>query len=303
MAAASATRHVFSRAETLRLLKVTAKQLAGWESQKLVPARETYGFKDLLALRTIIKLRQARRPVAQIGRAVEALSTKLAGEMNPLTDLKLYADGRRIRVEIDGHSMEAESGQLLLNFDEVELSRLLEFRAPDNAAAERERRATADRWFQRGLEMEQTGAPTDQIIEAYRKAIELDPRAAGAMVNLGTLYFNARNWREAERCYRQALEADPNYPLAHFDLANLYDERGDRTKAMEHYQAALRISPNYADAHYNIALLYQGSNQTMKAVRHWTTYLKLDPASQWANIARRELTKLRNQAVVRGSRA
>ncbi len=95
-----------------------------------------------------------------------------------------------------------------------------------------------------------------------------------------------------------ALEADPDYPLAHFDLANLYDERGDRSQAIEHYQAALTISPNYADAHYNLALLYQGSNQPMKAVRHWATYLKLDPASTWANVARRELSKLRDQAVL-----
>ena len=90
--------------------------------------------------------------------------------------------------------------------------------------------------------------------------------------------------------------------LAHFDIANLYDERGDRTHALEHYQTALRISPNYADAHYNIALLYQGSNQPMKAVRHWTAYLKLDPSSHWAGIARRELAKLRQAAVVPGAR-
>ncbi|HLW75942.1 MAG TPA: tetratricopeptide repeat protein, partial [Bryobacteraceae bacterium] len=62
--------------------------------------------------------------------------------------------------------------------------------------------------------------------------------------------------------------------------------------------SALRISPNYADAHYNIALLYQGSNQPMKAVQHWRTYLKLDPHSHWANIARRELSKLREATVV-----
>jgi tetratricopeptide (TPR) repeat protein len=64
--------------------------------------------------------------------------------------------------------------------------------------------------------------------------------------------------------------------------------------------AALRISPNYADAHYNIALLYQGARQNMKAVRHWMAYLKLDPSSEWATIARRELDKLREAAVVRG---
>lgn len=298
--ATAAVKQAYTRDEIRRLLKITEKQLASWEAQKLIAAREHYGFKQLLALRAIIKLRKAHRPVPQISRALDALSAKLRGVHDPLTELKLYADGKRIRVEIDGRSMEAESGQLLLNFDQAELSRLLEFRAPESGAAERDRRATADRWFQKGLELEQTGASHEEVIAAYEKAISLDSRAAGAMVNLGTLHFNARNWRDAERFYRQALEADPDYPLAHFDLANLYDERGDRAKALEHYLAALRVSPNYADAHYNLALLYQGSNQPMKAVRHWTTYLKLDPASTWANVARRELAKLRDQAVVRG---
>lgn len=301
--ATPAINQAYSRAETRRLLKLTEKQLSNFEAQKLVPAREHYGFRELIALRTIIKLRRANKTVPQISRAVEALSAKLRDVNDPLTELKLYTDGKRIRVEVDGRAMDAESGQLLLNFNEAELSRLLEFRPQPTASAERDRRTTADRWFQTGLELEQTGAPVQEIIDAYAKAIELDPRAAGAMVNLGTLYFNARKWREAERYYRQALEADPEYPLAHFDLANLYDERGDRTKAAEHYQAALKISPNYADAHYNLALLYQGSNQPMKAVRHWTTYLKLDSASQWANVARRELSKLRSQAIHPGYRS
>ena len=155
-------------------------------------------------------------------------------------------------------------------------------------------------WFQRGLDLEATGAPAPQAIEAYCKAIELDPAAAGALVNLGTIYFNARDFSLAERYYVLATEADPQYALAHFDLGNLCDERGDRARALEYYLAALRIAPNYADAHYNIALLYQGAQQPMKAVRHWTAYLKLDPSSEWATIARRELAKLREATVVRG---
>jgi tetratricopeptide (TPR) repeat protein len=204
-------------------------------------------------------------------------------------------------VEIDGRAMEAESGQLLLNFDSVELKRLLEFRKPEPVNADQVKRAAAEHWFQRGLELEQTGAPLPEVIEAYQKAVELDPTSAGALVNLGTIQFNARNWKDAEQYYLEALKADPQYALAHFDLANLYDERGDRVQAQEHYQAALEISPTYADAHYNLALLYQGANQMMMAVRHWTEYLKLDPSSHWSSIARRELSKLRKAAVVPGN--
>ncbi len=294
---------VYTRAEARRLLKLTERQLKSWELQKLVDPSETYGFQELLALRTLIKLRKDRVAPAQIRRALEALRAKLREIENPLTQLKLYADGKRIRVELDGGHMEAESGQLLLNFGASDLRRLVEFPAKDRGSQERDRRMTAERWFQRGLDLEQQGAPHEQVVAAYQKAIDLDPQSAGAQVNLGTIYFNARQWNDAERHYKKALEIDPDYALAHFDLANLYDERGDRGRAQAHYESALRVSPNYADAHYNLALLYQGSNQAMKAVRHWSAYLKLDPSSHWSNIARRELAKLRQAAVVPGSRS
>ena len=296
----AAAKQAYSRAEARRLLKITERQLASWERQKLVPASETYGFTELLALRTLLKLRAGRVASPQIRRALTALGDKLNGIHDPLTQLKIYAHGKRIRVDIGGRAMEAESGQLLLDFDPVELKRLLEFRTPNQLSADQVRRAAAEHWFQRGLELEQTGAPLPEVIEAYQKAVELDPGSAGALVNLGTIQFNARNWKDAERYYLEALEADPKYALAHFDLANLYDEQADRVQALKHYQAALDISPSYADAHYNLALLFQASNQPMKAVRHWTEYLKLDPSSHWSSIARRELSRLRKAAVVPG---
>jgi tetratricopeptide (TPR) repeat protein len=290
----------FTREAALRLLRVSERQLKAWERQKLVEPVVVYGFRELLALRTLIKLRESKVPPQQIRRAVHALTKKLRGVDDPLTELKLYAHGKKIRVDLDGRAMDAESGQLLLDFDPGELSRLLEFRPKENPQAERDQRQAAEHWFQRGLDLEATGAAVTQIIEAYEKAIELDPGSAGALVNLGTVYFNTRNFTMAERYYTLATEADPEYALAHFDLGNLCDECGERGRALEHYLVALRISPNYADAHYNVALLYQGARQNMKAVRHWMAYLKLDPSSEWAAIARRELDKLRDAAVVRG---
>jgi len=298
----AAAKQAYSREETRRLVGVSERQLASWERQKLVKPTARYGFRELLALQTLVKLRSHRVAPLQIRRALAALREKLRHVGDPLTELKLYAHGKKIRVEVDGGAMDAVSGQLLLNFDSSELKRLVHFPVKDGAAVERDRRLSAERWFARGLDLEQTGAPAEQVIEAYKKAVELDPKSAGALVNLGTIFFNARQWTEAEKYYQQALQVDPEYALAHFDLANLYDERGDRIQALAHYEAALRISPHYADAHYNVALLYQGQNQPMKAVRHWTTYLKLDPSSHWATIARRELARLRQSTVVSGSR-
>ncbi len=284
------------------MLDVSERQLRSWEKQKFLATAETFDFTDLLGLRTLVGLRAGKVPTAQIKIALAALRKRLVHIRNPLTELKIYSQGKRIRVQLDGQKMESLTGQLLLNFDEVEIKKLLAFPgAAEAPGSEQKKRKEAERWFEKGLVLEQEGAPLNDVIEAYRKATEIDPNSAGALVNLGTLYFNLRSWRDAERHYRKALEVDPQYALAHYNLGNLFDEKGERSKALTHYQAALKVHPNYADAHYNIALVYQALNQPWQAVQHWKKYLKLDPASTWAEIARKELDKLRQSTIVRGS--
>jgi tetratricopeptide (TPR) repeat protein len=301
---AHATKQAYSREEVRRLLDVSERQLRSWEKQKFVSASGSFNFSDMLALRTLIGLRQNKIPATQIRKALDALRARLRDVQDPLTELKIYSQGKKIQVQFAGQRMESISGQLLLDFDEAEISKLLSFPGQTNSehagARKHKSRIEAEHWFEKGLELEQTGAPMEDIIEAYRKASEIDPTSAGALVNLGTVYFNARNWREAERHYRQALEVDSRYALAYFNLGNLYDEKGDRSEALAHYLSAIRFQSNYADAHYNVALLYQSTGQPLKAMGHWKLYLKLDPNSSWAVIARRELAKLKDSTIVRG---
>jgi tetratricopeptide (TPR) repeat protein len=301
---ASATKQAYSREEVLRLLNVSARQLLSWERQGFISSSGSFRFSDILALKTLIGLRENKIPAAQIRSALHALRARLKGVENPLTELRIYSQGRKIHVQVAGQRMEPISGQLLLDFDEAEIKKLLAFPGQDaqkSAGHTQKSRREAEHWFEKGLELEQAGAPIDDVIGAYQKASEIDPGSAGALVNLGTVYFNQKDWRQAEQYYQRALEVDPEYALAHFNLGNLYDERGDRARALSHYLAAIRIHPNYADAHYNVALLYQSSGQPLKAVRHWKTYLKLDPGSSWAGIARRELEKLKASTIVHGA--
>jgi tetratricopeptide (TPR) repeat protein len=255
-------------------------------------------------LRTLVGLRKSNVSAVQIRKAVHAVRRHFREFENPLTEIKIYSQGKKIEVQFAGNKkMEAISGQLILNFDQAEISKLLSFpgQAEESEAARKVKsRREAEHWFEKGLDLEQNGAPATEVIAAYQKAAEIDPTSAGALVNLGTVYFNARDWRLAEQFYRKAVEVDPEYALAHFNLGNLYDERGDRTGALKHYLAAIAIHPRYADAHYNIALLYQSMGQPLKAVRHWKAYLTMDPGSAWAAIARRELAKIKEAAILRG---
>ena len=271
------------------MLGVSEQQLRSWERHGLIRGEATFSFSDLIALKTLQKLRENRVPPRKIGRALTALKKKLSHVEQPLSELKIFSDGRTITVQLAGQKMEALTGQMLFNFDTSELGSLRSFQ-PKAAVADRvnvERQAEA--YFQQGLALEETGAPIENAIEAYRKAVELNPGAAGALVNLGTIYYRQRKYEEAESHYLRAIEVDANYPLAHYNLGNLYDEQGDLTRAEQHYTTALELNPNYADAHFNLALLSERRGDFLRAVRHWKSYLKLDstpalgPTSRGAN--------------------
>jgi len=280
------------------MLGVSEQQLRSWVRHGLIESAPSFSFSDLIALKTLQKLRENHVPPRRIGRALTALKKKLSEVERPLSELKILSDGRSISVQIAGQRMEALTGQMLFDFETAELGSVTSFASkPPASRASVERQA--ETYFQQGLMLEETGAPIEQAIEAYRKAAELNPAAAGALVNLGTIYYRQRKYSEAEQHYERAIQVDSNYPLAHYNLGNLYDEQGDLTRAEQHYTTALHLNPNYADAHFNLALLGERRGDFLKAVRHWKCYLKLDSTGTWAAIARRQLEKLRDATLIR----
>jgi tetratricopeptide (TPR) repeat protein len=279
-----------------RKFGLSEQQLKSWERQNLIAAATSYTFSDLLTIKTLIRLREEKVPVREIARALHSLRGKLGEVKQPLAELRVVLDGKRITVHVGGQKMEAVSGQILLDFDAAEIGAVRDFPGRKRVTANRVRESES--WFQKGLELEETGAPVEEAMDAYHKVLELNPGAAGALVNLGTIYYRLRKFADAEKHYREAVEADPEYPLAEFNLGNLYDEQGRLDDALQHYRRALTLNPHYADAHFNLALLCERLGDPLKAVHHWKIYLKLDHSGQWAEIARRQLDRLR-QAVIR----
>jgi tetratricopeptide (TPR) repeat protein len=292
---------VYSPQQACRHGRVSAQQLRSWQQQGLLTCADAFEYQDIVTIRALAGMKAVGLSGNKLRRALEWLSSRLSELERPLDKIRIYRRGKRLLIKLPGQELELWSGQMQFSFEAMEAVSVAK-RPRAEESELRRRRQEAERHFQRGLELEQSGAPLDEVMAAYRQAGELDPTSAGAFVNLGTIFFNARSWKEAEKHYTKALEADPNYPLAHFNLANLYDERGDRARAFHHYEEALRLKPGYADAHYNLALLFQTTGQAMKALKHWRTYLKLDPTSSWATIARREMKKLQGAALISSHR-
>jgi tetratricopeptide (TPR) repeat protein len=285
----------YSRADVRRKFGLSERQLRNWERQRLIPAAISYTFSDLIAFQTLIKLRENKVSSREISRALESLREKLGWVKQPLSELRVVSDGGRIAVHLSGQKMEAISGQILFDFDATELGGIRSF--PERKP-KINRTRESEVWFQKGLELEEAGAPVEDAVDAYRKVLEFNPGAAGALVNLGTIYYRLRKFEEAEKYYLAAIEADAGYPLAQFNLGNLYDEQGRNPEAFDFYRRALALNPHYADAHFNLALLCERQGDALKAVHHWKAYLKLDNSGQWAEIARRQLQRLRHAVLL-----
>jgi len=277
---------------------VSERQLRAWEKQGFVKPSQVFGFSDLLTLKTLRKLKELRVPARQIQLAIASLRRRLKDIEHPLAQLRITVEGKRIAVHVSGNKMEPISGQLLFDFDAKEIEKLRSFpvstsTAKDAAAKSADSEREAEAWFQRGLTLEETGAPVSEALAAYRKAIELNPDASGALVNLGTIHFRMKKLKEAEAFYTRALQADPDYPLAHFNLGNLHDEQGQTEPARQYYLSAIRLNPRYADAYFNLALLCERNDEILRAIGYWQSYLKLDPTSSWARAARKQLDRLK----------
>ncbi len=288
----------YSRSEIRRILGIDENRLRSWERSGLTETQDRYSFSDLISLRTLQNLRENNTPPRRIREALEQLRLRLADVKHPLHELKIVSDGRNISVELPGEKMEAITGQMLFDFEADKL-RSVSTLDPESDAEQPE---TGEAWFQHALELESSGTPAEEVIQAYEKVLRKDPQAAGAWINIGTLQYR-QGWLErAEQSYHEALRAYPEYALAHFNLGNVCDDLGRLDEAAEHYEAALRCQRDYADAHFNLALVQERRKHFLVAAKHLQAYLNLDSSSPWSKIARRKRKSLLG-AAARGDAA
>ncbi len=279
----------YSRQDVLRILQVSARQLQGWERAGLVESLESYTFQQLSQLRKLRLLSSQRIPSSRISASVAAMQ-RVSGMANPLLEAGMVHAGSRVIFRHEGAIVDPLSRQLVFDFDARNTSGLCT--VVGGASTQRYRELQAAELFYQAVRMEDEQGGAREVMELYNRAIELHPTHAAALINLGTIYYNQRQYLQAEAVYRRATEADPHYALAFFDLGNSLDELQRLLEAIEAYKAAIRLMPKYADAHYNLALAYERIGEQRRALPHWMTYARLDPMGPWSSHARGQAKRL-----------
>ena len=186
-------------------------------------------------------------------------------------------------------------------------------------------RSTDDAWvhYWRGAMAESQGR-IPAAIEAYRRALRLQPRMLEAQVQLaGALFragrlgaaqaqlqtvvdynpvYSARSWfnlgvirlengrtAPARDAFGQALRVDPDLVQAHMQLGRLASKENRYEAAADHFRRALAADSTHAEAYGSLGIISLQRNRPAWARRLFRKVLELDPDN---TAARRLLEKL-----------
>jgi len=284
----------YSKGDLIRILRLTARQLAAWEKSGLVVVAESYTFFDLLQVKKVRDLCAQRVRPIEIQQSLSAMRKQAAGMENPLLEASTsMSSPHRVAFRHGGKLLEPIAGQFMLDFaPEDKIVTSVEASKETPSLAREQVSASVAELFSRGVALEEDPRNQVQAMAMYERVLELDPQHAAAHINLGTLCYNRLDYKSAESHYRSALEIDPRYALAHFDLGNVLDETGCVQEAIQAYLTALQLAPTYADAHYNVALAYEKIREPRKALQHWRAYVKLDSTGPWSVHARAQIRRI-----------
>src|SRR5690349_25031252 len=111
----------YHRSDVLRILRISGRQLAGWQRAGLVTEPPEYSFFDLIQLKKVRDLRAKRVRPAVIRESLQAMQKQVAGMENPLLEASAFPVGSRIVFRHSGKAMEPIAGQFLFDFSTQEV--------------------------------------------------------------------------------------------------------------------------------------------------------------------------------------
>jgi len=107
-------------------------------------------------------------------------------------------------------------------------------------------------WFNLAVLRNQTG-DSDGAVQAYRRAIELNPSDLDSLNNLGLLHFRAGRFREAAVLFDKLSGLNPNSINAKMNLGAAAANSGDLKKAIAVWKEVIKAEPTRTGVRLDLA--------------------------------------------------
>ena len=114
-------------------------------------------------------------------------------------------------------------------------------------------------------------------LREYQAALASRPDVPGLRYEIGNVYWNLKQYDDAERWLRQELERNPFHALAHYVLGRVYTEQGKPDEAIPHLEKALQLHPKLMGATFDVGRAYAASGRYDDAIRAFQQVAAADP--------------------------
>lgn len=128
---------------------------------------------------------------------------------------------------------------------------------------------------------------------AAEQAVQKDPKNLAAWIQLGNGYFDSHKPQQAVEAYAKALLLDPDNADVLTDQGVMYRELKAYDKAIANWERAQKLDPRHLQSLYNLGIVYAYDlQQPAKARTAWSKVVELAPGSPNAMEAQRQLSQL-----------
>jgi len=127
----------------------------------------------------------------------------------------------------------------------------------------------------------QINTNVDSEVNFLKGVVRDDPKNVSAWIKLGNTTMDAQRFAEAIEAYGKALELDPNNVNVIVDQGTCYRRMGRSDVAAKLYRQGIAINPKHLNAHKNLGVvLGYDLNDYAGAIKEFQTYLDLAPGAQ-----------------------
>jgi cytochrome c-type biogenesis protein CcmH/NrfG len=131
-------------------------------------------------------------------------------------------------------------------------------------------------------------------IQSLKEIVKKDPKNLPAWIELGNLYFDSGQPKEAIEAYRQYLAVKPDNSDVRTDMGIMYRALGEFDRAIEEFKKAAQSDPKHINSRYNIGIVLLHDKGDIKgAIKAWEEYLKVDPKGEKAERVRAQIENLK----------
>jgi cytochrome c-type biogenesis protein CcmH/NrfG len=125
---------------------------------------------------------------------------------------------------------------------------------------------------------EQMKHMADKQAEPLRARLQTTPDDPALLAQIGNIYYDTQNYKEAIQYYDRSLKLDPKNADVRTDLGTSYYYLGDADRAIQEFQIALQKDAKHAQTMFNMGMVqWQGKGDAKGAVASWERLLKVAP--------------------------